>query len=153
MQNWLLVRKNKSVGFTMMELLISVVIIGLLSGVTMRVVNLSKKRANATDAVRMSNVVKLAQAIGSYCAAEASCPPTADFADGASVLRTVYIKAMPTDTTYTYTVNATGTDFQIVVNTASSSLHCLKYNSEWGKVMDCAAVCNATYSISTTGCL
>jgi prepilin-type N-terminal cleavage/methylation domain-containing protein len=132
--------RNKK-GFTIVELLISISILAILSGVTISVINFGQKRANARDAVRRSNIEKLAQSLEAYCAAEPTCAP--NLAD--AVLTTTYVKAMPADTTYTYFVS--GANFTVFATKASDANSCIKYCSEWGEIRECGiAGCGVAYS-------
>lgn len=53
-------------GFTLIEILIVVTIIGVLTGVVISVINPAKSRAKAEDSVRHTTIEKLSQGINAY---------------------------------------------------------------------------------------
>lgn len=126
-------------GFTIIELLIVVSILGILSGITLTVIDTGKQRARAEDAVKRSNIEKLAQAIQAHCNAEAKCPALKT--DGSRQPNSpTYISAWPTDdTSYTYVRNG---DYNFEVNVRSSldPAKYIKYNSLVGKIEVCTTV-------------
>lgn len=61
-------------GFTLIELLIVVSIIGILTGVTVSVINVTRSQNIAKDAVRASTLEKLVQGLEAYTAAEGTNP-------------------------------------------------------------------------------
>ncbi len=56
----------KKTGFTLIEILIAVSIIGVLSGVVISIINPARSRYKAEDGVRFSTIEKLAQGINAY---------------------------------------------------------------------------------------
>lgn len=143
------IKKNaNNFGFTLIELLLVISLIGILAGITLSVINPTKQRQLAEDGVRRSNVEKLVQSVEAFCEGEGACPAAADWADSASVLRTVYIKAFPTDASYTYLVSIPS-DFEIRVPLSTNSARYLRYNSVWGKIDECANL-PATWSTTCT---
>ncbi|OGC49772.1 hypothetical protein A2716_00200 [candidate division WWE3 bacterium RIFCSPHIGHO2_01_FULL_40_23] len=89
-------------GFTIIELLITVGVVGILSGIVITVINPTTQRNRARDAVRSSNASKIAQAAEAFNAAEGRYP-----ADQAELQNSNYIKNWPTETdvTYDYFIN------------------------------------------------
>lgn len=99
----------KQKGFTLVELLIVVSIIGILTGVTVSVVNVSRAKNVATDAVRQSSLEKLVQGLEAYNAAEGTNPldnnsdgNALNTGSGTEDVVGVYVSAWPTDATYYY---------------------------------------------------
>lgn len=128
--------KNK--GFTLVELLIVVVVVGILAGVVLVVLNPSKQQNVAKEATSRSNLEKLVLGIESYYAVEGIYPTVDQAGNPTSVLRTVYLKqwpTQPTGTVYTYFVD--GLNFGVRVNKPETG--CIKYHSSWRKMQDCTS--------------
>ena len=125
-------------GFTLIELMMSIAIIGILAGVTVSVINPAKQRNFAADGVRRSNMEKLVQAIESDCSAEAACPAAGDINDSSSTLRKIYLQQAP-PTTETYTYNVSGNNYIIYVPLASDTSRYWKYDNSWGELRECGA--------------
>ncbi len=148
------VHQNKK-GFTIVELLIVVTIIGVLAGVTISVINVNQKMNNAKDGVIRSNLEKLVQSIEAYCAGENYCPAPAEINDPASTLMKVYVLTWPTDATYNYKNNGTAplfanaTTFELYVPLLSdtTSTKYLKYNSTWGSIKTCTDAGIGTFGV------
>jgi|SRR3972149_9761990 len=65
---------TEDAGFTLVELLIVMGILGILAAVTLGVINTRTQRARAEDAVRQTTIAKLSQGIEGYWAAEGAYP-------------------------------------------------------------------------------
>ena len=81
------VLKNASLknvnGFTLIELMITVLIVGIMAGVSLSVINVTRQKAIANDAVYSGTLNKLMLSLESYNAGEGSYPPeTGVGADG-----------------------------------------------------------------------
>jgi len=148
--------RQKQSGFTMVELLLVVSIIGILSAVMISVINVSKQKGTARDGVRMANVEKLVAGIESYFAAEKGLYPIdADTINVASVFRTIYVKNWPQGLDndgkmneavwgYKYSQLDSGDNFVLYAKN-SGGQGCYKYRSDWGKMQDCKeANCDTT---------
>ena len=134
-------------GFTLVELLIAISLIGILTGVTLSIINPKKQRNVAEDAVRQSNLEKYALGIESYANANGSYPadivdttPVDNKPDDAEVA--TFISKIPKDepTTgviYPYAVAADKASFGVYVVKASDATQCYKYLSIWGKIKEC----------------
>lgn len=132
--------KSSVSGFTLVELLLVVTLIGILAGVTISVINPKRQQDFASDGVRKSNVEKLVQAIESYCSTEPTCPAVGDLNDSNSTLRKVYLnQAPPSGPTETYTYAVSGTDFILYVSLASDTSRYWKYYSGWGDIRECGS--------------
>lgn len=147
----------KSVGFTLVELLIVITIVGILAGVLTTIINPVQQRKNAEDGIRRSNMNKLVMGIESYKAGEGSYPTEAEKADTTSKLYQIYLKAWPTEPAgSTYSYSQSGENFGLIVAKAATPGY-IKYRSEWGKMDDCtnsdpastscAAAAGPTYSV------
>lgn len=87
-------RLNKSSGFTIVELLIVIVIIGVLAALV--IVAYNGIQARARDATRVTDMRNVKTAIESYYADNSSYPP-ANFTSLSSYLVPKYIKSIPID--------------------------------------------------------
>jgi len=163
-------RFKKRKGFTLIELLIVVSLLGVLAGLTITVINPTRQRYVTEDGVRRSNLVKLSQALESYCVAEGKCPfdetsTTPDITFGAVETPTlsdavsVYVKSWPVGSQSTtvsqikffYIANS-DTDpqnFEVNVDMMSST-NFLRYNSTWGKIMECTSRPTTSWSATCT---
>jgi prepilin-type N-terminal cleavage/methylation domain-containing protein len=90
-------------GFTLIELLIVVSVIGILSGLTLTVINPAALRARARDSQRVSDLKKIQTALEAYFSDYRSYPPKATptsyylVSTLSGVLVPGYISQLPTD--------------------------------------------------------
>jgi len=91
---------NRARGFSIIELLIAVGIIGILSGILIAVINPSLQRNRARDALRAANVSKIGQAVEAFYASEGKYP-----SDQAELQNSGFLKSWPTETDATYRYN------------------------------------------------
>jgi len=108
MNNFFLKKSTKRNGFTLIEVLTSVVILGILSGLTMSIINTGRKVSDARDAVVRANMDKYVQAIDSYCKGENYCPTKSDITNTTGTFRKVYVTGW--DSNFVYNNNGTGVD-------------------------------------------
>lgn len=91
--------KKSSSGFTLIEIMIVVVIIGILAGLVVAAINPEEIRKKARDANRQKDLSLVSEALGQYYA-DNNFYPTGAYTDLTSKLQTstpVYIKTLPTD--------------------------------------------------------
>jgi prepilin-type N-terminal cleavage/methylation domain-containing protein len=150
-------KPRNSLGFTLIELLIVVSLLGILAGLTLTVLNTSRQKKVAEDAVRRSNIEKLAQAIESFCAAEGKCPTATEVTNYSTSAVSTYVKQWPASTFSTvaaenvynyYADSTTNQNFEVSIKMMSSTKS-LRYNSFWGQIKECANLPTA-YSTSCT---
>lgn len=172
----MLKNKNNKKGFTLIELLIVVSVIGVLAGVTVSIINPTRTKNTAEDAVRQSNIERLVQGIEAYYAAEGSYPSDTDSdgnplntGSGNENVLSVYLNQWPTSSNYFYNGTFTYENGDPVaclsVSMATNSSSYFKYLSKfpvpkmfpqykscWGVVMhDCSTSCaqyNATNCVT-----
>lgn len=136
-------------GFTLVELLLVVSIIGILSGVVINVVNSDRQKKVAQDAVKKSTLDKLVTGVQSYYAIEGKYPvdesvdgnPMNDGAAGDDSLVKIYITVWPDNATdfYKYKTSADGKTFQIYIAKSTNSNNYFKYSSDWDIIKDCGS--------------
>ena len=135
--NWKkIVKKNP--GFTLIELVIVISVIGMTAGVLMNVINGQRQREYAQDGVFRSNLDLTVKTIETYYTAERSYPdqgganqnPTAG-ADSTTLA--FYLEIWPAGLVY----NENGADFSIHVRKATNTDY-FKYSSIWKEIRECA---------------
>ena len=119
-------------GFTLIEMLIVVVVLGILIGVSVSVIGPSQQKERAEDSVRLRNIKAIAEGMESYNQIERAYPPDTSIDDPNSLLYQVYLDEWPGDE-YKYT-NLSG-DFVLEVENSLGG--CYKYQSTWFQVMSC----------------
>lgn len=93
----MLIKNNKSSGFTLLELLVVIFIIAIIS--TLAYVSMENARARARDARRLADVYMIRQALGYYKEVEMSYPvslpePPQEFSGPSGK---IYLSPMPSD--------------------------------------------------------
>jgi general secretion pathway protein G len=149
---------NKSTyGFTLVELLVVISILGVLAGVTISIINPVEQRKKAQDGIRLSNLEKMALGIEAYGNANGSYPLETAITTVDSDYRptdpevATFISTIPTEqpagAAYTYKINSSSGGFGLIVFTQGSSAtsgYCFKYHSDWGKIKKCPTQGGAT---------
>jgi len=145
---------NSQRGFTLVELLIVISLVGILSGVTFSILNPKKQRQVAEDGVRQSNLQKYALGIEAYGNANGNYPaniidttPVDNIPDDPELA--TFISKIPNNEptsplTYSYEATADQTIFSVWVPKTGDALACFKYQSAWGKIKDCTPCDTAT---------
>src|SRR3989338_6425313 len=134
-------------GFTLIEVLIVILLVGTLTVVVIAVVSPGKTQATARDGIRKANLAKLASAVEAYKQAEGKYPTNAESSDIASVFRTVYVKNWPDgvddkgvlDPAWNYFYYYIASTDKLAVNVQNSGKTgwCFKYHPSWGVVKEC----------------
>lgn len=137
-------KKASQKGFTLVELLIVVAMLGALVAVTYSIINQQQQRKRAADAVNRSKLEQLSQAIESYMATEGKYPTASSGApSGASMGE--YIPTWPTG--FTYVVDAARTEFAIYISASNGNY--LKYGSSWGGIKFCTSASISQVTVCT----
>ncbi|EKD99727.1 MAG: hypothetical protein ACD_22C00189G0005 [uncultured bacterium] len=127
-------RNNFNRAFTLIELLIVVSLIGILSGVTLTVINANRQREVASDSVKQANLEKLVQGVESYKASEGIYPVS--IKDSGLI---TYISKWPNGTpagaVYEYFTDSSLSILGLSVITSDGGSY--KYRSEWGEIKKC----------------
>lgn len=137
-------------GFTLVELLVVISLVGILASVTVALINPVKQRRVAMDGVKMSNLQKLAQAIEAYFQYNGRYPSAKEMEDADKDLVpddpevANFVKKIPNDepekgVVYYFNSNFPNLDQFIVYVTRSDTdaNECFKYSSSWGKIKNC----------------
>jgi len=123
-------------GFTLVEMILVVTIIGILSAVLISTINQQAQRKRAQDAVNRSSMEQATQGIESFFAAEGYYPTALDGSPNLTLARVrEYLAVWPAG--FVYVVNGAGSQFEVYV--LASNDNYLKYDSSWGKIKVCTA--------------
>ena len=144
-------------GFTLIELMIVVSVIGILSGITISLISQGKQKARAEDSVNLANLEKTISAIESYFYSEGNYPVI--IADNGgnpllngsnTVLKQYYVQSWPVGFMYVYDP-ATSSDFAVYVKRKSNDNY-YKYYSGGNEIHECSG---ETQNITTdvTACV
>lgn len=144
---------KREFGFTLIELMLVVMIVGTMAGATVSLINYTQHRKNANDAIMRVNIEKLVTGLEAYRSVEGKYP-TDPNGDGnpnddpylLNYLRNGWLNNEPAGSVYTYYVNATRDEIGII--TTANSGKKLKYTTSWGQIKEC----NATAVVGDLGC-
>jgi len=138
-------------GFTIVELILVVALVGILSAILVSTINVGRQRDYANDGVRRQNLMDLVQALETYSASERSYPDEGgvnnplDVSATDNVLAAFYVEAWPSG----YVYNEDGSDFSIHILMGSSTNY-FKYSSVWQEIRDCTPAAINTVGSCTT---
>jgi prepilin-type N-terminal cleavage/methylation domain-containing protein len=126
----------KTAGFTLVELLIVVTLIGISSGILISIINTQQQRQRANDAVIRTNMAKIVEILdhhrtlqGSYPLVVANAPADLTyFAQG-------WLDGKPTGADYTYWADGTGSVAGVIV--PLSTTRRMKWYSAWNQIREC----------------
>ena len=120
---------NKN-GFTLIELVAVVSIVGLLSGITMRIINADSKRKLTEDAVKQSNMRTLADSLEAHRTSEGKYPNNTTDPNP-------FIKNWPAGVNYTPVGSPPIMDFYMYIQSSADPAKYFKYSSSWGEIKKC----------------
>lgn len=120
--------KKLQQGFTLIEFLVILGVLGILTTVTLSLINPQVQFAKARDGGRKGDLVKIQSALELYRSDESYYPPTLGLLSSSSPR---YIQAVPTDpsgTVYGYTVSPSGCNNTTSFCTSYILWACLEYD-------------------------
>jgi prepilin-type N-terminal cleavage/methylation domain-containing protein len=128
--------------FTLVELLIVISIVGILSGITLSIINASAQRSRATDGVKLSTLSKLVEALETHRVVEGRYPIVGGSGVPAMTTLQTYLTKWPNNEPegayYEYFSDGAGTLFGLTVETSLGTVY--KYRSSWGQIRHCVSV-------------
>ena len=137
--------KNPQQGFTLIELVIVIGILGILMGVVISVLNPALYQKKARDAVRKSHIVDISKAANAYFTEVGSWPNQTGLTSGAIP----YIKSWPggdpVKAPNTYVIDCSGASrFCVDVGQEVYDGMFIRWDSEQGKIEENTAGCSCT---------
>ncbi len=134
--------KNLQRGFTLIELVIVIGILGILMGVVISVLNPALYQKKARDAVRKSHIWEIAKAANAYYTEIGSWPNQSSVTGGT----TPYIKSWPNSDPVkapnTYVIRSSGdTRFCVDVGQEVYDTKFIRWDSEQGKIEENTGGC------------
>jgi len=127
-------------GFTLVELMIVVSVIGTLSGVGISLLNQGKQKNRAQDAVNLANLEKAVTAVESYFYNEGGKYPSS-VPDETNTTLNNYIKTWPEGFIYKYDA---GLNVYSIVVRRKSNTNYYKYISNCFRIMECVSSVSST---------
>ena len=92
-------KKNKRKGFTLIEMLIVIALIGILAGVVISVINIPKTQARSRDSKRVGDIKRIQTALELYFADNRKYPVSTSWKNVQNILELLpYINPIPVDT-------------------------------------------------------
>ncbi len=132
--------RTLDLGFTLLELIIVVSLIGIMSGVLLSIVRPDVSQRRTQDSVRISNVRKVADVVESIHALEGAYPTSED-ALKSSPYMLVWPDGSPTDSDeYHYSYDASEGTFRIYTDGGGASTGAVVYDSTVASVLRCPSV-------------
>ncbi len=152
---------KKDKGFTLIELLIVVLVIGILSGITLSVLNSGGIRQKAKDSQRVADIKRIQTALELYFSDHRGYPKSATWASANSALSSLvgpYIDKIPTDpggSTGSNPCAASGTYYYSYITESSAYTYASQYVltsrmevSSSDDISTCTSLTNWTGSMS-----
>jgi prepilin-type N-terminal cleavage/methylation domain-containing protein len=143
-------QKNKnhfnSLGFTLIELIIVVLLIGVLSGVLVSAINSDQLKKRTEDSTKKANLEKIVSAIEVFRYAEGKISDSdGNYRPSDALLLSTYMQGWPNEPSgavYYYKTVLSNTQYCVYVGLSSNTNRHLKYYSGWTgsnlKIRECA---------------
>jgi prepilin-type N-terminal cleavage/methylation domain-containing protein len=139
----LMCKMNKKNGFTLIEIMMSVVILSILSGITISALNQNRVRGRARDSVSLANLEKTVSAIESYFYAEGVFPIIESGDNGnplnndANIVLDQYLQVWPDGFVYITDTPTSVSDFAVYVVRETNGNY-YKYFSSGNEILECS---------------
>jgi len=133
-------------GFTLIEILLVVVIIGILAGAILRVINVKGVKGKATDALAKSQIQEIAKGVEAFYQLEGSYPASKDAS-------AKYVDVANWSGSILYGTGGVAPDKYFTLSYLSSDASYIKYNSKWKRVLEYCDVAGTANDdcLGTTG--
>ena len=146
-------KENNKKGFTLIEILIVVVIIGVLSGLMLRVINVGDVRKKTQDSQRIADLKKIQTALELYFVDNRTYPVSANWTDitGTDSISNLlknnnYINQIPTDpkaaTVGDYKYKSSGGVYYLISAVELSTTNLCTESNPYGAGLGCYEVQN-----------
>ena len=133
-------------GFTIIELIMVVLVVGLLSGALINVIDVGRQRDYASDGVLRQNLSDISGAIETYRVAEGSYPDKGAGQNPRTGSDSGVVNQYLDDWPSGFTYFEDGSDFIIYVESATNAGQYFKYSSDWQAIKECGSTDIGTIS-------
>lgn len=139
------IKNIKNLGFTMIELLIAISIIGLLAGISISVINPQRQRNIAQEAINKQTMYKISEGVDSYyIVTNSAVYPTNLFNEDGSSLPLLQLTPSDTPPSLVYKTSLDKTEFCLCLPSLVKKDSFLWFNSSTDDLIESEYSCEKT---------